>query len=422
MIQIKHGIGLNGFVFLGGNSARTIWCLAKVMSGSKNAGLREDLMQAPKQLDGDVAVHGRRSLVRRVSGMIITALLVSAVSGSFMPVNGADSDIMLKKDLNAFREVRSESPPNSPSHDARKVLAQPKARLLWADWSDQYSLGLLSKLSATLAGFVFIAIMAVLQAGAKPEYRDGSPATDNQAFGATLSALMAAFLVLIIAADLYSRCSGDAIELRQQVVESLANFVLATGLVLMMFGINWALEVYRPHASVKWTARWMFWGMLVYCWTFLIPHYGWTVEAVSSYSLLDPASATTSQYDWHQDPFLAVGMILLIALPPVTVALAERSKLLVMKTAPLYEKRYWTISIVLAGVLASIWCQTVADGVRYTGDPYRPIILEDLTRFLLWNRPRLFCGMLVGLFGLFSASCVIHLPHDEASDTSSVPD
>jgi hypothetical protein len=354
---------------------------------------------------------------------ILLILLLVAPLATSTPMYAAASDVTTpKKDTNVLLDSREARPPASSSIDRRKVLEKPKPGLLWADWSDQYGLGLLSKLSATLAGFVFIAIMAVLQASAKREPNDSLSDSYNQAFGATLSALMAAFLVLIIAADLFSRCCGDAIELRQQVVEALSNFVLATGLVLMMFGINWALEVYQPHASVKWTARWVFWGMLVYTWTVLIPHYGWTVEAVVSYLRLDAAAATTSQYHWHQDNVLFAGLILLIAGPPILAALAARSKVLMNKSIPLYEKRYWTVCIVAVAVLASIWCQAVEEGVRYTGDPYHPIILEDLTRFLLYHHPRLFCAVLIGIYGLFSASCIIHLPREAVPEKSSVRD
>jgi hypothetical protein len=353
---------------------------------------------------------------------IIAGLLLVVALGAFLPLYAASDATTPNKDNNVLSDSRDASPLVTPSAGMRRVLDKPKAGLLWADWGDQYGLGLLSKLSATLAGFVFIAIIAVLQASAKREPHEIRSDSDSQAFGATLSALLAAFLVLIIAADLFSRCCGDAIEIRQQAVETVSNFVLAIGLVLMMFGINWALELYQPHESVKWTARWLFWGMLVYTWTVLIPISGWTVEAVVSYLRLDAAAAKTSQYHWHHDnAFLAVSLFV-VAGPPFLGVFATRSKGIMNKIIGMYERRYWTISTVVATVLASIWCQFVDEGVRYTGDPYHPIILGDLTRFFLYHHPRLFCILLLGMFGLFSASCIVHLPPDVASEKMRSPD
>jgi len=302
------------------------------------------------------------------------------------------------------------------------VLDKPRAGLLWADWSDQYGLGLLSKLSATLAGFVFIAIVAVLQASVRRETKESTSASTDSAFGATLSALLASFLILIIAADLFARCCGDAIEIRQQSVEALANFVLATGLVLMMFGINWALALYQPHASVKWTACYMFWGMLIYTWTVLIPTSGWTVEAIVSYLGLDAAAATTSQYHWHGDMVFFAGSFLLLAGLPLFGAFAVRSRRITNKSILVYEKRYWVICTVVGSILATIWCQFVLDGVRYTGNPHHPIILGELTRFFLYHHPRLFFGVLCGLFGLFSAVCVLSLPPNETPEKQGDPE
>jgi len=354
--------------------------------------------------------------------IIIAGLLLVVALETSSPVYATSDATTPKKDNNALSDSRDASTLVTPSIDSRKVLDKPKGGLLWADWGDQYGLGLLSKLSATLAGFVFIAIVAVLQASAKREPHEIRSDSDSHAFGATLSALLAAFLVLIIAADLFSRCCGDAIEIRQQAVETVSNFVLATGLVLMMFGINWALELYQPQASVKWTARWLFWGMLVYTWTVLIPIAGWTVEAVVSYLRLDAAAAKTSQYHWHRDNAFVAASLLLVAGPPFLGAFATRSKGIMNKIIGLYERRYWTISTVVAAVLASIWCQFVDEGVRYTGDPYHPIILGDLTRFFLYHHPRLFCILLLGLFGLFSASCIVHLPPKEEPEKRSGSD
>jgi len=338
----------------------------------------------------------------------VAIVLVSAILGTFMPVHGASDD--MKPDPNVLLDSRDGSAAASQSIATRKVLEKPRAGLLWADWNDQHGLGLLSKLSATLAGFVFIAIMAVLQASTKRESQDVKSDSDSQAFGATLSALLAAFIILIIAADLYARCCGDGIELRQQAMESVSNYVLATGLVMMMFGINWALELYQPHASVKWTARWLFWAMLVYTWTVLIPTSGWTVEAVASYLRLDAPKAKTSLYQWHQDEVYLVWSLLLISVPPLLAACAARSKGIMNKVIGLYQRRYWTISTVVAAVLASIWCQLVPEFVLYTGDPNHPIVLRDLTRLFLFDDPRPFFALLLTMYGLFSAACIVHMP------------
>jgi len=346
--------------------------------------------------------------------------LVTTVLVTLVPAPGAGEDIKLKKDSNLLLDSRDESAPASQSIAKRKVLEKPRAGLLWAAWSDQYGLGLLSKLSATLAGFVFIAIMAVLQASAKREPQEVKSDSDSQAFGATLSALLAAFLILIVAADLYARCCGDGIELRQQAVEAVANFVFATGLVMMMFGINWALDLYQPHASVKWTARWLFWGMLVYTWTVLIPTSGWTVEAVGCYVRLDAAAAKTSLYQWHQDKAYLVWSLVLISAPPLLGAFTARSKGIMNKVIGLYQRRYWTISTVVAAVLASVWCQLVYELVLYTGDPYHPIVLGDLMRLFLFGDPRPFFALLLGTFGLFSAACIVHMPPKEAPEEQEV--
>jgi len=87
-----------------------------------------------------------------------------------------------------------------------------------------------------------------------------------------------------------------------------------------------------------------------------------------------------------------------------------------------YEKRYWVICTVAGSILATIWCQFVLDGVRYTGNPHHPIILGELTRFLLYDHPRLFLGVLCGLFGLFSAVCVLNLPPNETPETQEDPE
>ncbi|MFH1113884.1 MAG: hypothetical protein V1792_08180 [Pseudomonadota bacterium] len=368
---------------------------------------------------------GRRTQnVERVgiSSTLIAIMLVSAILGAFMPVHGAGDDMKLKKDPGVLLDSRDESDVASQSIVTRKILEKPREGLLWADWSDQYGLGLLSKLSATLAGFVFIAIMAVLQASAKRESHQAKSDSDGQAFGATLSSLLAAFIILIISADLYARCCGDGIEIRQQAIESVSNYVLAAGLVMMMFGINWALELYQPHASVKWTARWLFWAMLVYTWTVLIPTSGWTVEAVASYLRLDAPKAKTSLYQWHQDMSYLVWSVLLISVPPLLGAFAARSKGIMNKVIGLYQRRYWPISTVAAAVLASIWCQLVPELVLYTGDPHHPIVLRDLTRLFVFHDPRPSFALLLGMFGLFSAACVVHLPPKDAPQEQGEPD
>jgi hypothetical protein len=162
--------------------------------------------------------------------------------------------------------------------------------------------------------------------------------------------------------------------------------------------------------------------MLVYTWTVLIPTSGWTVEAVASYLRLDAAAAKTSLYQWHQDKVYLVWSLLLISVPPFLAAFVARSKGIMNKVIGLYQRRYWTISTVVAAVLASIWCQLVPELVLYTGDPNHPIVLRDLTRLFLFDDPRPFFASLLMMFGLFSAACLVHMPPKEAPEEQRVLD
>jgi hypothetical protein len=326
-----------------------------------------------------------------------------------------------KKDVGISVDSQNGIQSSPALNRGRNVLERPREGLLWPDWRGATSLQLRAKLSGLMAGFVFIVMLALLQAFAKRDPGAENLASTDEALASTLSALLAAFVVLIITADLYSRSSADLIEIRQLTLSSVTDFVMATGLVLMLYGFNWAFEVYQPHASAKWMARALFWGMLVYTWTYLIPGAGDVADCIMCYKRLEPSLATTSTYNWYTDYTFWLGSFSLVAGLPLLATLAVRSKRIGTRLTFRHGKQLWVIGTVVGAILVACWTLLILYGVLYTGNPSDPIVLGDMTRFFLYHRPRLFLGSLLGLFGLFSALCVLHLPSTKQSEGESVP-
>jgi len=331
--------------------------------------------------------------------LVFTIILVPTTFGQSTAKTLSDTDLKLLKSSDVSKKCKDLG-------SERMGLESPREALMWPDYRGEPSAGLWSNLSIVLAGFSFLAIIALLQSCVGRNAADGACVLNNRDLSTTLSVIAASLLLFMIAADLFSWADGDKIEMRNSITFMVANFVAAQGMLTILFGLIWAFHLFQVHPFANRAIRWVFVFMLVYLWTFLIPSCGDVLALIQNYEVNLPSDTEVSKFFWYTDKYFW-GWCAPLAVFPLIAHFLNRSRHINGWFSSLNEKPVWAIVSGLFAVGLALWIITANYLIEYTGKPCDPVIIERVKWFAPPYKAQ---ALLMIIFGLIEGLAVLSFP------------